>query len=97
MPITEFYILVIKSINKLPEKVVFKLGTGIGYNLKQIASFVELITNKKTKINWGGKDYRKSDVMYAVSNLNLIKPILEWEPKISLIEGIRSYIKNKYY
>lgn len=95
--VTDFYALVIKSINKLPEKVVFKLGTGIGYNLKQIASFVEEIKNVKTNINWGGREYRKSDVMYAVSNISVIKSILEWEPKISLKEGIRSYINNKYY
>lgn len=94
--VTEFYILIIKSIDILPKKVVFKLGTGIGYNLKQIASFVELISNKKTNINWGGKDYRKSDVMYAVSNLNVINNFIDWEPKISLLDGIRSYIKNKY-
>lgn len=95
--VTDFYTLVIKSINKLPEKVVFKLGTGIGYNLKQIASFIEEIKNVKTNINWGGREYRKSDVMYAVSNISVIKSILEWEPKISLKEGIRSYINNKYY
>lgn len=95
--VTDFYALVIKSINKLPEKVVFKLGTGIGYNLKHIASFIEEIKNVKTNINWGGREYRKSDVMYAVSNISVIKSILEWEPKISLKEGIRSYINNKYY
>jgi nucleoside-diphosphate-sugar epimerase len=95
--VTDFYALVIKSINKLPEKVVFKLGTGIGYNLKHIASFIEEIKNVKTNINWGGREYRKSDVMYAVSNISVIKSILEWEPKISLKEGLRSYINNKYY
>lgn len=95
--VTDFYILVVKNINKLPDKVVFKLGTGIGYNLKQIASFIEEITNVKTSINWGGRKYRKSDVMYAVSDISIIKSIFEWEPKISLKEGIRSYINNKYY
>jgi nucleoside-diphosphate-sugar epimerase len=93
--VTDFYILAIKNINKLPKKVVFKLGTGLGHNLKQMATFIEEITNKKTNINWGGKEYRKSDVMYAVSNSSKVKTILGWEPKISLKEGIRLYIKNK--
>lgn len=86
--VTNFYTAVVKNLNKLPNKINFKLGTGIGHNLKQLAIYIEEITNRKTNINWGGKNYRNSDVMFSVANLETIKKVIDWEPKITLKEGI---------
>jgi nucleoside-diphosphate-sugar epimerase len=93
--VTSFYEHMIKHRDNIPDNSNFKLGTGIGYSLKQVASIIESVTNKKTNINWGGKDYRKSDVMYAVANLREIKDKLTWKPKMSITEGIRKTINNR--
>lgn len=90
--VTNFYISVVNNLKKLPNKTNFKLGTGIGHNLKQVAIYIEEITSRKTNINWGGKDYRNSDVMFAIANLENIKSITDWEPKILLKEGIKKLI-----
>ncbi len=87
--ITDFYVVLIKNFNKLSQKTNFQLGTGVGHTLKQVAQLMERITQKKTNINWGGLDYRKSDVMYAVANIETQKIKFNWEPKISLIDGIQ--------
>lgn len=93
--VTDFYVSVVNNLIKLPYKTNFKLGTGVGHNLKQVASCIEEITCKKTNINWGGKDYRNSDVMYAVANLENINSVIEWKPKIFLQEGIeRLFVMN---
>lgn len=89
--VTDFYVWVLKNIDKLPIKSNFKLGTGIGYSLKQVAKLVENLTQKKTNINWGGKDYRKTDVMYAVANLENLND-LSWRPKISLKDGLENML-----
>mgnify|MGYP001474065100 FL=1 len=93
--VLSFYQHLIKHKNKIPNKTNFKLGTGEGHNLQQVSSIIESVTNKKTNINWGGKEYRQSDVMYAVANLHEIKDKLTWRPKISLNEGIMKIINNK--
>jgi nucleoside-diphosphate-sugar epimerase len=93
--VVDFYILSIKNINFLPKKVIFKLGTGVGNNLKEIAKYVEKITKKQTNINWGAKDYRKSDVMYAVANIETLQKYFNWIPKISLEKGLKKYINKK--
>ncbi len=93
--VLSFYQHLINHKNKIPNKTNFKLGTGEGHNLQQVSSIIESVTNKKTNINWGGKEYRQSDVMYAVANLHEIKDKLTWRPKISLIEGIKKTLINK--
>ena len=74
---------------KLPPVSQFNLGTGTGTSLKQLAKLIEIVFGKKTNINWGGKPYRKSDVMHAVADININKELLDWAPVITLEEGIR--------
>lgn len=93
--VASFYLSVVKNIEKLPNKTCFKLGTGVGHNLKQVANYIEEVTQTKTNINWGGKEYRKSDVMLAVADLESITNVLNWKPKRSLKKGIEVFISNK--
>ena len=87
--ITDFYLFLIENFSIIDNKQVIKLGTGKGHTLREVAQLVEQITQQKTKINWGAKDYRKSDVMYAVASSDKQNNELDWYPKISLIEGIK--------
>jgi nucleoside-diphosphate-sugar epimerase len=93
--VINFYLTVINNINNLPGKTNFDLGTGIGHNLKQVTNYIEEITDRKANINWGGKSYRSSDVMFAVANLGKAKTILDWKPKILLYQGIERLILQK--
>lgn len=93
--VTNFYKAVVNNVNKLPCKTNFKLGTGTGHNLKQVATYIEKITNRKANINWGGRDYRNSDVMFAVANLENIASTLDWKPQILLKDGILKLILKK--
>lgn len=92
--VTNFYIAVIRNINRLPNKTNFNLGTGKGHSIKELARHIEQVTNRTTNICWGGKAYRKSDVMYAVANHDTIIENLNWSPKISLKEGIKKTFKK---
>jgi nucleoside-diphosphate-sugar epimerase len=92
--VTDFYILLVKNLNKLSQKTNFLLGTGIGHTLIQVAQIIEDISKHKTNINWGGKDYRPSDVMYAVADISEINNTFQWNPKINLIEGIQKLMKR---
>ena len=60
------------------------------YTLKQVISIFEKVTNKKLLIDWGGRKYRKREIM-KLSNKVEILP--NWAAKISLIEGLKRYKK----
>ncbi|MDP2420242.1 NAD(P)-dependent oxidoreductase [Sediminibacterium sp.] len=93
--VIDFYLLLIQFENRLEKKSNFKLGTGSGHSIKQVAQIIENISGRNTNINWGGKPYRKTDVMYAIADIDLQKKMFNWEPKITLNEGIRKLIKAK--
>jgi nucleoside-diphosphate-sugar epimerase len=94
--VTDFYIVLIENHHKISQKTNYQLGTGIGHSLKQVAQIVEIITNQKTNINWGGKNYRASDVMFAVADLSEINNTFQWNPKISLLDGVQRLCKSFY-
>jgi len=56
------------------------------YSLRRLASTFEEATNRKLNVNWGGKPYRKKEVMVPWQK-GIVVP--GWKPRVSLIEGIR--------
>jgi CDP-paratose synthetase len=65
---------------------IFTLMAEKRYSLKELARIFEETTGKKLNINWGGQPYREREVMIPwESGMRLPG----WEPKISIIEGIR--------
>ena len=60
---------------------------------RYIKSAIESL-QKQTNINWGGKAYRPSDIMFAVANLSSAKKVLDWTPKIQLAEGLKNIYDN---
>jgi len=64
----------------------FAVATGEKYKLKQVIKIFEKITNKKLNIIWGGKPYRKREVMNIWNNYSLLPG---WNAKIKLEEGLK--------
>jgi nucleoside-diphosphate-sugar epimerase len=88
------YIKIIKNTELLPKKINFQLGTGVGHTLKKLAEIIENLSHQKANINWGGKPYRKSDIMYAVANIQSLDDILDWQPNLSLKIGVERYLSK---
>lgn len=96
--VADFYVTLVDNYSKLPDKSNFQLGTGTGTNLKQLAHYIEEATRKQTKINWGGKSYRPSDVMYAVADTGTTRRYFSWQAKIPIRKGILDQInKSRQY
>lgn len=93
--VIKLFLRIIEKTDSLPQKSNILAGTGKGTSLKQLAKIIEEITGEKTKINWGGKPYRNSDVMYAVADTNYIYDLLNLLPKVSINLGLRKYINQK--
>jgi nucleoside-diphosphate-sugar epimerase len=90
--VVAFYSHLITKIEHIENKMVFPLGTGVGHTLKQLATIVNDVTRKTANINWGGKPYRASDVMYAVANTLNTDNILGANKKITIKQGVENYL-----
>lgn len=78
--VANFYLHLIESVDLLQSKTIFQLGTGKGTTIRELAKIIEQKTGKVANINWGGKPYRPSDVMYAVADVAELRKI-NWEAK----------------
>jgi CDP-paratose synthetase len=74
----------------------FHLGTGKGTSIRQLATMIEDITEKKCNIQWGGRLYRKQDIMYAVAPISNNSSIIDWHATIPLKEGLSTSLKYLY-
>lgn len=58
------------------------------YSLKAVIDVFEKTTKKKLLIDWGGREYRKREVMQLWDKGELLP---NWKPEISLTEGFKRY------
>lgn len=87
--VVSFYSYIIEHITTFVESnnTTYHLGTGIGTSIKTLASMLENKYDKKCNVKWGGLNYRKNDVMYAVAPQSInIK--IGWKPIKKLIDSI---------
>jgi len=66
----------------------YAIKSNESFKLKDIISLFEKITGKQINVIWGGKQYRKREVM-SVWNKGL--PLPNWKPSITLEEGLSRY------
>lgn len=66
----------------------FHLGTGEGHSIREVASVMEKVWDKKMNADWGGREYSEQDIMYAVAPISNNISLLGWKAKISLEEGV---------
>tara|TARA_B100001287_G_C22685504_1_gene533255 strand:+ start:3920 stop:4840 length:921 start_codon:yes stop_codon:yes gene_type:complete len=90
-----FQCIVNKPILDFEDNQKFLVGFGRDYSLKKLSILVSKIYKKDTKINWGGRKYRKREKMNSKSdNLDLLETF-GWTPKITIEKGIEIYKKIK--
>jgi UDP-glucose 4-epimerase len=65
---------------------VFNVGSGAGHSLMQLKEKLEYATKKTMQVDF--KALQKVDVPVNILNIDLIKTALEWQPEISIDEGI---------
>lgn len=94
--VAEFFVYVINhvseflSLNKKENE--FHLGTGRGTSIREVASMMESITTQKCNINWGGRPYRDTDIMYAVAPVGQNHGC-GWKARIDLRNGLKQFLK----
>lgn len=70
----------------------FAVSSDRNYKLKEVIELFEIVSGKKIKVIWGGKPYRKREVM-SVWDKGLRLP--NWKPSITLEDGLSRYKLKK--
>lgn len=69
----------------------FGVASGREVKLKDLISIFEEVTNKKINVNWGGREYRKREVMRLWNGYKILP---NWECHIKLEDGIKNMYRE---
>ncbi len=95
----DFYVHVVSHLNdvlQLKSGENFHIGTGRGTSIRELATIMEDVYDKKCNIRWGGRPYRDRDTMYAVAPIAKNIELLHWRANIMLRDGIIKMKNQKY-
>lgn len=85
------------TAKKYDDELPMNIGTGLGTTIKELAELIKELTGFKGEIIW---DTTKQDgAMKKVLNVEKMKTVLNWSPKLPLRDGIKIAIadfKNRY-
>lgn len=71
----------------------YSIKSGRPITVKELVEIVESAVGHTLNIKWGGRQYRKREVMDVVD----VDPVLgEWDPKIGLASGLRNMIVHQH-
>jgi len=86
LDLAEAHVLALRSMEDKPVQAVFNLGTGQGYSVREIISWVERMTGKKVRRSLRRR--RQVDVPILMASKEKATRELQWEPRYSDIETI---------
>ena len=82
----------LKSSRDAPGCEVFNVGTGKAYSVKEIIQMLSIIVGENKNVV-DKKQERKNEVLHSCANIEKIRSVLSWEPKIDLEEGLRRTVQ----
>ena len=84
---------IIKSINCELNFGIFNIGSGFSFSVLEIANIIQsILKTNKPIINL--KIRRKDEIMDSIADIAFAKEKLNWQPKISIYEGLSDIISN---
>jgi len=90
--VIRLYFSVVKNIEKARGQV-FNIGGGMENSLSLLELFSLLERELDIKMNYKKTPWRKSDQKVFVANIKKAKELLEWQPKVGKLMGIRKTLK----
>lgn len=73
---------------------IFNLGRGIEYSIKEVVEAFEVALGEKLEVKKDPLRVRKSDRMHLLADINKLKSFLNWEPALSIEEGLKTLLKQ---
>lgn len=73
----------------------FNLGQGQEYSVVEIVEAFEKAIGEKIIIKQDPNRMRKSDRLHLLADISKLKAYIGWEPKVDILEGIRTLIEGR--
>jgi UDP-glucose 4-epimerase len=73
---------------------IFNLGQGQEYSVTEIVEAFEECLGEKITIKQHPDRIRKSDRMHLLADVSKLKAFTGWEPKVDILEGIKTLVDN---
>ena len=80
----------VKALKPLGYEII-NLGGNKPYQLNEVIRIIEELLGKKAKVIY--KPFHKADLKATWADINKAKQLLEWEPQISLYEGLKRTVE----
>jgi UDP-glucose 4-epimerase len=74
---------------------IFNLGRGIEYSITEVVAAFEQVLGEKIIIEVDPARVRKVERMHLLADITKLKNFIDWEPKISLKQGISTLIERQ--
>lgn len=71
---------------------VFNTGPNNGLSIAELAALIKDLLNWKGEIQWHTRPKRAGEIYYLNSSADKAKKLLNWEPKVSLEDGLKRTI-----
>ena len=81
------------AANRLPRGTIFNVGSGKQTTLRNLVKMVRRELKVEVEPEWGSMPGRSWDTRTWVSDVTSIRQTLEWTPRSSLEDGLRSFIE----
>ncbi|MEI6093222.1 MAG: NAD(P)-dependent oxidoreductase [bacterium] len=81
--------------NNMLNSGIINIGSGEPVKIRDLALKIENMLNKSSLIMLGARDYRKLEIMEYFLDNSKAKKVLNWQPLVSLEEGLKKTIE--YY
>lgn len=88
----DFSEAVLKVVKHKPEGI-YNLGSGSTIELKKLIEIICSKIDNKIKPNIGAVSFREDRVMHSQANILKLKSVINWEPTVSIDEGISHTIE----
>ncbi len=85
--------ILLSLLNTKNHGEIINIGCGESFSIREIALSIGKSLNRVNQINLGAKPYRPNEIWDMYCDNSRAKTLLDWEPRISLDEGIQMTIK----
>jgi len=82
---------VIKALTATEACVTLNIGTGMRTTINELAKLVMSVAGREVPVRHAPP--RKGDIRHSVASVERARKVLGWEPRIGLVEGLRTLLK----
>ena len=80
---------VVKALDYEPESSdIFNLASGVSHSVEDIVDFTMELFDNKINVNYLN-EHRPNEVLDTVATISKAKDLLNWEPKVSIKDGLK--------